>query len=157
MKFPFAILLSIGFALSIQSAVIQEARAALGESADSIVSDQRSLSAPRVATSAPSSAYTVQEVTSDVVTVREYVSPSGTVFALVWNGLAQPDLSVLLGSYAKEYESARQQKQPTPGRRNARIKTQRIIVETWGHMRDLHGRAYAPALVPQGVSIDEIK
>ncbi len=133
------------------------AQAALGEAADSVTTDQRALSAPKVTTKAPSSVYSVQEVTSDVVSVREYVSPSGIVFALAWNGVAQPDLAVLLGSYADDYEKARRQASQFPGRRSSRVKTQRVVVETWGHMRDLHGRAYAPALMPQGVNIDEIK
>ena len=141
---------------AISLAVVQETPAALGESADSVASDQRALSAgPGVTTVSPD--YTVQEVTSDAVTVREYVSPSGIVFALAWNGLVRPDLTVLLGSYADEYETARSKTPRMPGRRNSRIETQRVVVETWGHMRDLHGRAYAPALVPQGVAIDEIK
>ena len=33
----------------------------------------------------------------------------------------------------------------------------RVVVEKWGHMRNLQGRAYAPALLPPGVSSDEIR
>ena len=44
-----------------------------------------------------------------------------------------------------------------PGRRNQKVETNRIVVEKWGHMRNLQGRAYVPALIPAGVSIDEIK
>jgi len=31
------------------------------------------------------------------------------------------------------------------------------VVETWGHMRAMRGRAYVPALVPAGVALDEIR
>jgi len=37
------------------------------------------------------------------------------------------------------------------------VRTDRVVVEKWGNMRNLQGRAYAPALIPPGVSIDEIK
>jgi hypothetical protein len=33
-------------------------------------------------------------------TAREYVSPSGQVFAVSWQGQAMPDLGQLLGSWA---------------------------------------------------------
>ncbi len=156
MKHSLLILLLSSILSAIQLISMEEALAALGESADSITTDQRALSAARRSTTA-APGYTIEEVTSDAVSVREFVSSSGTIFALAWNGLVRPDLTVLLGSYADEYESARSNTQRTPGRRNSRVKTQRVVVETWGHMRDLHGRAYAPALVPQGVDIDEIK
>jgi hypothetical protein len=32
-----------------------------------------------------------------------------------------------------------------------------VVVDRWGHMRDLHGRAWIPDLVPQGVTLDEIR
>jgi hypothetical protein len=37
------------------------------------------------------------------------------------------------------------------------LKANNVVVEKWGHMRNLQGRAYAPALMPQGVSVDEIR
>jgi hypothetical protein len=44
-----------------------------------------------------------------------------------------------------------------PGRRHVTVKTDSVVVEKWGHMRNLQGRAYAPALIPKGVNVDEIK
>ena len=43
-----------------------------------------------------------------------------------------------------------------PGRHFRAVRGQRVVVERWGHMRSLHGRAYDPALFPAGVKIDEI-
>jgi hypothetical protein len=132
------------------------AHATLGGAADSVESDRKALSAVRRATTAVDG-YTVQEVVSDANTVREYVSSSGTVFAIAWNGLSHPDLTPLLGSYAGEYQQALQKTKRTPGRRALQVKGNRVVVEKWGHMRNLQGRAYAPALIPAGVSLDEIK
>jgi hypothetical protein len=134
----------------------QRVQATLGESANSIASDNKTLSAVRRATSVHNG-YTVQEIYSDATTVREYVSPSGVVFAIAWNGLIHPDLTPLLGSYASEYQEAIRKTPRNPGHRSLRVKTSRLVVEKWGHMRNLQGRAYAPALIPLGVTIYEIR
>jgi hypothetical protein len=136
--------------------VAEQAQAALGGSVDSIESDRKVLSTVRSATTV-SPAYSVYEIVSDAITVREYVSSAGIVFGIAWNGLAYPDLTQFLGPYADEYQKAMAQASRQPGRRHAQVKTDRVIVEKWGHMRNLQGRAYAPSLVPQGVSVDEIK
>jgi uncharacterized protein DUF2844 len=130
--------------------------AMLGEPEASVSTDRRAL----MATQGPvinHHSYQVQEIVSDTTRVREYISLSGIVFAISWNGMAVPDLNALLGSYADDYRTALQEAPREFGRRSRQIKTDRVVVEQWGHMRNLQGRAYAPALIPQGVSIDEIK
>lgn len=99
----------------------------------------------------------VREVTSDANIVREYISPSGIIFAFAWNGLSHPDLTSQLGSYAGEYQKALRQSPGQKGKRHSQVKGNRVIVEKWGHMRNMQGRAYIPSLIPTGVSIDEIK
>lgn len=132
------------------------ALAVLGESADSISSDRRALVATRGSVTVYDG-YQVQEIGSATMTIREYISPSGVVFAIAWNGMTVPDLTTLLGSYANDYQKALKQTPRKPGRRLRQIKTDGVVVEKWGHMRNLQGRAYSPALIPQGVSIDKIK
>jgi hypothetical protein len=151
-----ALFLCLG--LSAAALVINpQAQAALGESADSVASDRRALSAAQRGTQVRNR-YTIQEIASDSTVVREYVSPSGIVFGIAWNGLTYPNLTPLLGSYASEYQTALKQVQRKPGfRRRQFVRTDRVVVEKWGHMRNLQGRAYAPALIPPGVSVDEIK
>ena len=132
-----------------------EARATLGAGADSVARDRNALSATNKASISHAN-YTVQEVASDAATVREYLDLSGVVFAVAWNGLVPPDLTILLGSYAAEYNSAKRQTPRKHGQKRSRVEGSRVIVETWGHMRNLQGRAYLPAQLPEGVSIDEI-
>ncbi len=134
----------------------QPSIAALGEPADSVAADRKAMSASRGNTTVHTG-YTVETVVSDSVTVREYISPAGIVFGVAWNGLTHPDLTPLLGSYAGEYDDALQQTPRKHGRKHFEVKTNRIVVEKWGHMRNLQGRAYAKSLIPPGVSIDEIK
>jgi hypothetical protein len=136
--------------------VCRTVQAALGEPAASVMSDSKALSAVPGAMTVHS-CYTIQEVKSDAVSVREYISPSGIVFGIAWNGLIHPDLAPLLGSYTGEYEEALKQTPRQRGRRFSTIKGARVVVEKWGHMRNLQGRAYAPALMPPGVTVDDIK
>jgi len=131
-------------------------QARLGESADSIKSDIEAFSASPTGVMTRDG-YTIQEIDCDSTTVREYVSASGVVFAVAWNGLVHPDLTQLLGRYTGEYERGLEQTPREPGRKRLRVKTNEVVVEQWGHMRNLQGRAYVPALIPPGVSIDEIK
>ncbi|MGA2151082.1 MAG: DUF2844 domain-containing protein [Geobacteraceae bacterium] len=137
-------------------ATAQRAQATLGESVSSVESDRKVFSAVRHPTLARNG-YTVQELKSDANVVREYISPSGIVFAIAWNGLSHPDLTTLLGAYVGEYQQALQQTTGQKGNRHLQVRANRIIVEKWGHMRNIQGRAYIPALIPSGVSINELK
>ena len=134
----------------------RQTHAALGESVDSIESDRESLTAVRGAMTAHRD-YTVHEIKTESTTIREFVSPAGIIFAITWKGLVHPDLTELLGSYAGEYREALQQTPRKQGRRQLQVKTNRVVVQKWGHIRDMKGRAYAPDLIPPGVSIDAIK
>mgnify|MGYP006267443555 CR=1 FL=1 len=148
-------MIGLGFLMAACMAAGQ-AQAVLGESAASVDSDRKALSAVKRSTEIRNT-YTIQEFSSDSVIVREYVSSSGIVFGIAWNGLTHPDLTQLLGSYVSEYRDALQKIPRKSGTRRLKVKTERIVVEKWGHMRNLRGRAYAPALVPSEVSVHEIR
>ncbi len=132
------------------------ARAALGETEASVAHDRAALQAVARGTT-DRGTYAVHELERGGTTIREYVSPQGTVFAVTWSGLATPDLRTLLGGYAAEYEDAAAQQPKARGRRAQQVVARHVVVDRWGHMRDRHGRAYVPDLVPQGVSTDEIR
>ncbi len=118
----FAWFLCLGLSVAVL-AIAQQAQAGLGESADSVASDRKALSAVQRATTTYNG-YTVHEFASDATTVREYVSPSGIVFGIAWNGLTYPDLTPLLGSYASEYQQALRQEPRKPGiRRHHAVRT----------------------------------
>ena len=133
----------------------RHAFATLGEGAESIAKDCIALSAVKRATTSRAN-YQIQEVASEATVVREFITPSGVVFAVAWNGYLHPDLNALRGGYADDYQSAKQQLSRKRGQKRIQVKTEQLVVETWGHMRNLQGRAYLPALVPAGVNVDEI-
>lgn len=145
----------INFAL-VTLVTTQRVEATLGESVDSVAADSKAFSAVQHA-AVTRNGYTIHALTSDANVVREYISSSGVVFGVAWNGLSHPDLTSLLGSYVSEYHQALQQSSNRRGQRHTQVKANRVFVEKWGHMRTLQGRAYIPALIPPGVTIDEIK
>jgi hypothetical protein len=108
----------------------------------------------------PTNAYTMHEIKAPTGTVvREYVSPAGKIFAIVWQGPFLPDLRQLLGSYFEQFsQSAQNLKSKRPRIRGPlMIREPGLVVQTGGHMRAYFGKAYIPELVPQGVHIEEIQ
>ena len=91
-------------------------------------------------------AYTVHEMQSSSGTaVREYVSSTGTVFAVAWQGPWLPDLRQLLGPYFDDYQRALQ---TASAGRKARgpltIALPDLTVQITGHPRAFSGRAFVP-------------
>jgi hypothetical protein len=102
----------------------------------------------------PASNYTVHELNSADLVVKEYVSSNGTVFAVSWVGRRVPGLAALLGRYFDEYsESAPQGSAEHPRLRGAKKQeTAHLVVETGGHMGAIWGKAYVPDLFPPGIT-----
>ena len=88
--------------------------------------------------------------------VREFVSPSGSVFGVAWEGPFQPDLQLLLGSYFEPVKQAVTAQQ-RHGHGPIFVETSGFVFQQGGHARSFHGRAYVPAMVPQGVDVTEIQ
>jgi len=146
--------------------------ASLGGSLDSIESDRKALSG-RLSSmdSAGAPTYSVQEIHRDGTRIQEYALPSGTVFAVSWRGPSEPDLSVLLGSFFDEYHqsvseqnrSSNRTGNPTSdrtarrrGRSTRVIRTDHMVLERSGHMRDVRGMAYLPELMPKGIHPEDL-
>ncbi|MBI1861777.1 MAG: DUF2844 domain-containing protein [Deltaproteobacteria bacterium] len=90
--------------------------------------------------------------------LREYVTRDGRVFAVAWNGVTQPDLRPILGDRFNDY-SRSISRIPRRMARSAgrRIRGSDFVVESFGHMRAMRGRAYIPRLLPSGFTPDEIR
>jgi hypothetical protein len=128
--------------------------AALGQSADSVLDDRASMNATMTTRSDPLfQVYDLQGTGG--MTVREYVSPAGRVFAVAWDGPSVPDLSRLLGAYAEHYREMQKQRSSLSMRTATEDAT--LVVQSGGHLRAFAGRAYLPAELPAGVTPDVIK
>jgi hypothetical protein len=151
------ILLAVAGALLI-SALPLPAKASLGSTVASVQTDRARMRSTLSATR--NDRYTVDELKTPAgVTVREYVSPGGQVFAITWQGTTRPDLQQLLGTYSETFKEAVQAKQKTSRilRGPLMIKEPGLVVQMAGHMRWLVGRAYVPGMVPSNVQVEEIR
>ena len=103
--------------------------------------------------------YSIETITVGGMTIKEYVSSNGIVFAVAWRGTGAPDLPFLFGSYFDEYRDgliALQNRKPRI-RKPLVLKTAHLVVERAGHSRSMWGRAFIPALLPATISPDDIQ
>jgi hypothetical protein len=124
--------------------------AVLGQPVASVRSDQQRMRGE--IRSVAHNGYSVQQITApDGGIVKEFVSPTGMVFAVSWQTRTMPNLQQLFGSYFAQFQQASQAK--TRRRRGVVVRTNQVVVESGGHMRAFRGRAYIPALVPSDVPL----
>lgn len=132
--------------------------AALGGDSNSVQADQVHMQGSLRSTRAQS--YTVHEIQAATgTTVREYVSSSGTVFAVAWKGPWPPDMRQLLGDYFEQYAGAVQSQGEAQnrGRRPLHIEQPGLVVHIGGHPRSFAGTAYLPDRIPEGVRAEELR
>jgi len=106
---------------------------------------------------APTSGYSTHENKSDSSTVKEFADKNGVVFAVTWSGSHHPDLKKLFGKHFTHYKAALAQSPRGHGRAPVEVKNDDIVVRVGGHMGAVHGFAYVPSLVPEGVSVEDLK
>lgn len=102
--------------------------------------------------------FTVHEIHSaSGVTVREYASSAGRIFAVTWRGAFHPDLRQVLGTYHEQYLQAVQaQRAHRRGRGPLLIQQPGLVIRISGHMRAFQGKAYIPQMMPAGVRAEEL-
>jgi hypothetical protein len=123
--------------------------AVLGQPRSSVESDHAYFRGNLV--QVPRQGYELHQISApDGTVVREYVSPEGTVFGVSWQGPVMPNLSQLLGSYIADFQQASQS--PHARRGPLVVRNERVVIESGGHMRAFHGRAYVPSLVPNNLT-----
>jgi hypothetical protein len=130
--------------------------AALGGDASSVQADAAHLQGSLQITT--NAAYDLHEIQAPTGTrIREYVSPSGKVFAITWQGPSIPDLKQLLGSYFPQFQQAVQAPKTRPSRAPISVRQSNLVVEQAGHMRAFFGRAYLTDQLPSGVTEESIQ
>lgn len=97
--------------------------------------------------------YQIEIKAVEGVEITEYIT-EGKVFAITWSGLTHPDLSILLGSYWPEYKK----QNPRSERRKAlnTVRSNSLVVEKGGRMREVFGKAYDTSLMPEGFDPNDL-
>jgi Protein of unknown function (DUF2844) len=130
--------------------------ATLGGDVSSVQSDVAHLQGSLRVTA--NASYAVHEIkTQTGVTIREYVSPAGKVFAVAWQGPWPPDLQQLLGPYFSKFQHAMQSEKQRAGRSPVSVHQANLVVEHGGRMRSFAGRAYLADQIPSGVTLESIR
>jgi hypothetical protein len=133
--------------------------AGLGEGVDSFQNDSNKTTILRhsMLASAGSTVvdYSSHQMHDDVGNlITEYVTTKGVVFALTWQGPFKPDLHQLLGNYFKTYLSV---EGASTGRQPQIVEQSQVVVVSEGRLRNFHGKAYIPALVPSSFSLGDLQ
>lgn len=154
-----ALPLALALGAVLLAGAMPPAQAGLGAQVASVEADRVSMKGQLRIRSEPG--YSVQEITAaNGGTVREYVSPSGVVFAVSWSGPAMPNLQQTLGSYFTQYVTAAKMQRATgrrAGHNHLEIREPSLVVHAGGHMRQYFGLAYVPSLMPQNLSISDLQ
>jgi len=128
--------------------------AALGGDVDSVEADRAQLRGTvRVAQMTTHSVHEIR--TERGVMLKEYVSPAGHVFAVSWQGPANPDLRQVMGNYYEQFLQATRAR--TQMRGPLSIHEPGLVVQMSGTMRAHFGRAYVPQMLPAQVPAEGIR
>ncbi|MFT4435236.1 DUF2844 domain-containing protein [Caballeronia sp. 15715] len=108
---------------------------------------------------AENSAARWQESTdANQIRMRQYVSSSGQVYAVSWDGPAMPDVAALLGNWFDRYRQEASAALPNvSGLHSSRGNSSDLMVETAVRLRDFSGRAWLPSALPAGVTAADIE
>jgi hypothetical protein len=108
---------------------------------------------------ADNSALRWQESTdANQIRVRQYVAPSGQIYAVSWDGPAMPDIAALFGTWFDRYRQGASAALPNAnGLHSSRVDGSDLVVETAVRLREFSGRAWLPDALPAGVSAADIE
>lgn len=87
--------------------------------------------------------------------IRQFVAGDGTVFAVAWSGATLPDLQQLLGDYFPAFRQAQQSNRR--GLNALQGGAGGFVVQSRGRLGAFSGFAYDSALLPAGVTVDQLK
>jgi len=131
------------------------ARAALGESRESVQADARALGAAAPMVTSTEKYELHESRSADGGVVRQYVNAQGTVFAVTWSSRFRPNLEQLLGAHYAEYLSAARGR--GTNHHVFSVATPDFVLGIVQRPRGSAGTAHLPALLPPGVRPEELR
>jgi hypothetical protein len=127
---------------------------ALGGDAASVDSDVQALHGQHIMMA--KTGYNLHQITMpDGSVVDEFVSPSGVVFGVSWQGRYLPNLQQLLGSYVTNFQQG--QRAVVAPRRSVIVRGDNFEFYSTGHLQSFRGRAYVPTLVPANLTPEVVR
>ena len=131
------------------------AHAGLGEPVASVQRDHAALQGVTLAVT-PMGAYDMHETSlADGTRVRQYVGPAGTVFGVAWTGRSLPDLKLLLAAHYARYVAAARTHHGS--HHVLSLDTPDVAISVVRLPRGFAGSAHVPALVPAGISVQDLR
>lgn len=125
-------------------------RAELGGTTASILAEQKQFNSQLTSTQQNGYSLYIQTLTSGT-SFQEYVSPSGIVFAISWNGPTLPNIHAIFGNYYGNYLSASQQ-----SRRSIYSSSDSLVIQSTGMMGAFQGFAFLPKEAPAGFTVNNL-
>jgi hypothetical protein len=98
--------------------------------------------------------YSMDEVQlADGSRIHKYLADNGQIFAVSWNTLYKPDLSLLLGTHFSSYAGATKLAGKKGGiQRQFHHEANDLVVQSGGHLHVFSGYAYLRSQFPAGVN-----
>lgn len=87
--------------------------------------------------------------------IKEFVNAENIVVAVTWQGPTLPNLQTLLGEHFQTFSN--RPVAHSANHRSAELRTDDLVVQSHGQMRNFAGKAYLPKLMPAGFTADQIK
>ena len=128
--------------------------AALGENVSSVESDVQVFHGQHKMVARVG--YNLHQITAtDGSVVNEFVSPSGVVFGVSWQGHSLPNFSQLLGAHMTDLQNS-QRLNHVP-RRAITVQSGDFVLMSIGHNGSFRGRAFVPSLVPASLTPEVVR
>jgi Protein of unknown function (DUF2844) len=108
--------------------------------------------------SAGSSVSWFESTDANQIRIRQYVAPTGQVYAVSWDGPAMPDVRALFGDWFGRYQQGATEAQASAGGlHSSSVEGRDLVVESNVRLREFTGRAWLPAALPAGVTSADIE
>jgi hypothetical protein len=88
---------------------------------------------------------------------KEYVDADGIVFGVTWQGNSHLPLEQILGEQRRSYAEGMLKYRRLPGHRAFAMESGDLVVQKWGQMRQLQGRAYLKSRMPADMNLMDLK
>jgi len=107
------------------------------------------------ANQAESGIYSTVLIEQNAISITEYLDNSGQIFAVTWKGITHPDLSKILGSYFDQYQIIKDKEHRKMAQ--YRVRSEDLVIEKSGKMRNVSGKAYVVSLLPKGFNLNDLQ